>query len=215
MNTSQPLILTAALVCAGFAFASPAYAQAPWTTVPGACASTDNNFYSGTPSRDFPVARFRVPGGAFAFNGFHDGHIAVLCSVDNPRDTTSLLRWNQLQVTYRDPDGRGRPGEIGSEYQAYVELVRVSKTTGAWSRIAVFDSNVQCAPPTSCAADNTIKRFTVPFTHTFDFTNYAYAVYGRLHRALATFSLSPALYQLRLQAAPLVSLPTAPIGILQ
>ena len=211
MTTSRPLILAATLLCAGFAFASPVYAQAPWTTVPGACASTDNNFYIGTPSRDLPVVRFRVPGGAFAFNGFHDGHIAVICSVDNPRDTTSVRRWNQLQVTYI----QAALGQPGSEYQAYVELVRVSKTTGAWSRIAVFDSNLQCAPPTSCAADNTIKHFTVPFTHTFDFTNYAYAVYGRLHRALATFSLSPALYQLRLQAAPLVVVPTAPIGALQ
>jgi hypothetical protein len=106
---------------------SPAYAQGPWSALPGSCASTDNNFYNGTPSNDYPVARFRVPGGSIAFNGFHDGYIAVICSVDNPRNSgTVFSRWDQLQVTYRDPDGMGLPGQKGSEYQAYVELVRAS-----------------------------------------------------------------------------------------
>jgi hypothetical protein len=155
------------------------------------------------------VARFRVPGGSIAFNGFHDGYIAVICSVDNPRNAgTVFSRWNQLQVTYRDPDGMGLPGQKGSEYQAYVELVRVSKTTGTWEKITSFDSNLQCAGgPSLCQADNTTKNFTVNFSHTFDFDNYAYAVYGRLYRALATFSLTPVIYQLRLQAAPIVVQP--------
>jgi hypothetical protein len=47
----------------------------------------------------------------------------------------------------------------------------------------------------------------VNFSHTFDFDNYAYAVYGRLYRALATFSLTPVIYQLRLQAEPIVVQP--------
>jgi hypothetical protein len=51
----------------------------------------------------------------------------------------------------------------------------------------------------------------VNFSHTFDFDNYAYAVYGRLYRALATFSLTPVIYQLRLQAAPIVLQP-APVA---
>ena len=93
-------------------------------------------------------------------------------------------RWNQLQVTYRDPDGMGLPGQKGSEYQAYVELVRVSKTTGTWEKIASFDSNLQCAGgPSLCQADNTTKNFTVDFSHTFDFDNYAYA--RRLRAALS------------------------------
>ena len=138
---------------------SPAYAQAPWSALPGSCASTDNNFYSGTPSNDYPVARFRVPGGSIAFNGFHDGYIAVICSVDNPRDAgTVLSRWNQLQVTYRDPDGMGLPGQKGSEYQAYVELVRVSKTTGTWEKITSFDSNLQCAGGPGLARPTTRPR---------------------------------------------------------
>jgi hypothetical protein len=185
-----------------------AHGQQPWSALPGGCASTDNNFYLGVPSSDFPVARFKVPGGSIEFNGFHDGYVAFICNVDNPRlgsITSNIQLWNQLQVTYRDPDGLQKLNGFGTEYQAYVELVRVSKATGAWSRIAVFDSNLQCSgTTTSCQGDNTIKSIDVPFTHSFDFANYAYAVYARLYRALATFSLSPAIYQLRLEAAPSV-----------
>jgi hypothetical protein len=52
--------------------------------------------------------------------------------------------------------------------------VRVSKTTGTWEKITSFDSNLQCAGGSSlCQADNTTKNFTVNFSHTFDFDNYA------------------------------------------
>jgi hypothetical protein len=209
MRTFANLISAVAVCLIPGGLVSPVYAQGPWSALPGSCASTDNNFYNGTPSNDYPVARFRVPGGSLAFNGFHDGYIAVICTVDNPRVAATVTnRWNQLQVTYRDPDGMGLPGQKGSEYQAYVELVRVSKTTGTWGRITSFDSNLQCAGgPSLCQADNTTKTFTVTFSHTFDFDNYAYAVYGRLYRALATFSLTPVIYQLRLQGAPAVVQP--------
>ena len=209
-NVTATMLGVLALVGVVGGLVSPAYAQGPWSALPGSCASTDNNFHNGTPSNDFPVARFRVPGGSIAFNGFHDGYIAVICSVDNPRVAGIVLsRWNQLQVTYRDPDGMGLPGQQGSEYQAYVELVRVAKTTGVWEKITSFDSNLQCAGgPGLCQADNTIKTFTVSFSHTFDFDNYAYAVYGRLFRALATFSLTPVIYQLRLAGpGPIVMQP--------
>lgn len=195
-----------ALVCGGIV--QQVHAQQPWSALPGGCVSTDNNFHIGPSSTDYPVARFRVPGGALTHNGFHDGYIAVICNVDNPRDssTTATQKWNQLQVTYRDPDGlQGLQGK-GTEYQAYVELVRVSKATGAWSRIATFDSNLQCAG-TSCQGSNDVNNIVVPFTHTFDFNNYAYAVYGRLYRGIAIYNLRPALYQLRLQAQPVITFP--------
>ena len=212
-------LISAVVVCLVLGgLVSPAYAQAPWSALPGSCASTDNNFHNGTAERplsnDYPVARFRVPGGSIAFNGLHEGYIAVICSVDNPREAGIVFsRWNQLQVTYRDPDGMGLPGQPGAEYQAYVELVRVSKTTGTWGKITSFDSNLQCAGgPSLCQADNTTKNFTVNFSHAFDFDNYAYAVYGRLYRALATFSLTPVIYQVRLQAAaPIVVVQPGPV----
>ena len=138
----RTILLLTATALAG-AVAPMAQAQAPWSALPGGCASTDNNFYNGVPSSDFPVARYRTPGGAFAFNGFHDGDIAVICNVDNPRFTSTVVAnqvWNRLQVTYRDPDGLGNPGQHGSEYQAFVQLTRVSKTTGAWSSIATHEA---------------------------------------------------------------------------
>jgi hypothetical protein len=206
MRTATRIFSVAVTLLVG-GMAVPAYAQQPWSSMPAACASTDNNFHNGPASNDYPTARFRVPGGAFAFNRFHDGYIAVVCNVDNPRDssTNPLTKWNQLQVTYRDPDGLQRLGGYGTEYQAYVELVRVHKLTGGWSRIASFDSNLACQG--TCIADNTIHSYAANFNHTFDFNNYTYAVYARLYRALATWSLSPAIYQLRLQAAPIVTQP--------
>jgi hypothetical protein len=66
-----------------------------------------------------------------------------------------------------------------------VELVRVSKTTGALSIIASFDSNRLCSgDSTSCQGSNPDREIVVPFTHTFDFNNSAYAVYGRLFRGI-------------------------------
>jgi hypothetical protein len=203
-NGEKQMRMTELLAAAALLGAVPlAQAQAPWSALPGGCGSTDNNFYSGAPSSTYPVVRYKTPGGALAFNGFHDGYIAVNCNVDNPRFTATGLvpTWNKLQVTYRDPDGLGNPGQQGSEYQAYVQLVRVSKTTGALASIVTFDSNLQCAQGTACVADNSVRSIGVPFAHTFDFNNYAYAVYVRLYRALATFSLSPAVYQVRLEAA--------------
>jgi hypothetical protein len=206
MRTSPHIVFVAVLTLFVVGMSGAAFAQQPWSAMPGACASTDNNFYNGVPSADFPVARFITPGGSFTFNRFHDGYIAVLCAVDNPR-YSGTQRWNELQVTYKDPDGLRTIEDYGLLHQAYVELVRVSKTTGAWSLVARFDSNLQCQPtPTSsCGGNNAVKTFTVPFTHTFDFVNYTYAVYGRLYRGFSTLSARAQLYQLRLQAAPVVS----------
>ena len=205
MRTSTQIVFAVFVIIAGGVH--PAHAQQPWSVMPGACASTENNFYSGTPSLDYPVARFITPGGSLTFNQLHDGHIAVLCALDNPR-YSGAQRWNQLQVTYRDPDGF-----LGTLYQAYVELVRVSKTTGTWASIARFDSDVQSHTiPTANASDlrvafdNRVKTAARSFTHTFDFVNYTYAVYARLYRELP--NNAPQLFQLRLQAAAVVEPPT-------
>jgi hypothetical protein len=80
--------------------------------------------------RIYRSARFITPGGSLTFNGFHQGYIAVLCTVDNPR-YHGTQRWNQLHVTYRDPDGLRTLEGYGLDYQVYVELVRISKATGA------------------------------------------------------------------------------------
>lgn len=204
MRLTRPTILIAAVTVVIGGVARPAHAQQPWSALAGTCAATDNNFFSGAPSADLPVARFISPGGSLTFNRFHQGYIAVLCTVDNPR-YKGTQRWNQLHVTYRDPDGLRTIEDYGLNYQVYVELVRMSKVTGALSRIAQFDSNLQCqqTPTTSCYGDNAVKTFAVTFTHTFDFNNYAYAVHARLYRGQVSFL--PQIYQLRLQSVALTT----------
>ena len=199
MKAVARVISVAAVLILG-GIVSPAIAQ-DWSALPGGRASTDNNFYSGTPSSSLPVARHFTPGGSITFNAFHTGYIAVVCNVTNPRDFNQSPGWNQLQVTYRDPDGLQGLQGAGLEYQAYVELVRVSKITGVASVIAKYDSNLLCAGDTeSCHGSNDVKNIVVPFSHNFDFENYAYAVYGRLYLGVSIFGLKPALYQVRLQS---------------
>ncbi len=183
--------LTAVLLC----LSSSALAQ-NWGTVVGACAGTDNNYSIKPPSVDYPVARFATPGGTFTFNAFHDGYIAVHCPVLSSLPSPA---WNQLMVTYTDPDGlQGLQGR-GTEYQTVAELVRVSKVTGALASIAKFDSNLQCQGSVNCQANTNVKTYSLGFSHSFDFNNYTYVVYVRLYRALATFGLRPAAYQVSLQ----------------
>ena len=87
---------------------------------PGARARTIISTTELLPSSSYPVARFKVPGGSFTFNAFHEGYIAIVCNVDNPRvssNTPALQLWNQLQVTYTDPDGLQKLNGFGTEYK--------------------------------------------------------------------------------------------------
>lgn len=58
MQLTRHTILSAAVTMAIGGFAGPAHAQQPWSAVVGACASTDNNFFSGTPSANLPLSPF-------------------------------------------------------------------------------------------------------------------------------------------------------------
>ena len=89
MKAVARVISVAAVLILG-GIVSPVFAQ-DWSALPGGCASTDNNFYSGTPSSSLPVARHFTPGGSITFNAFHTGYIAVVCNVTNPRDFNQSL----------------------------------------------------------------------------------------------------------------------------
>jgi hypothetical protein len=132
----------AAVSLAFLGMITPAAALQDWTTVSAACAGTDNNFFSGTPSAAFPVARFITPSGRLSFNGRHIGFIAVHCNVDNPRDQGTNPAWNQLEVTYIDPDGVFAPDlNFGQTHQVFVQLIQQNKSTGTLNVVAEFDSN--------------------------------------------------------------------------
>jgi hypothetical protein len=204
MNHVTTMIALATLLLTSAGLVSPAAAQQDWTASPAACASTDNNFSSGTPSADFPVVRYITPGARVAFNGLHTGYIAFHCNVDNLRDLGTDPAWNQLEITYVDPDGlqTSPPDVIGVDAQIYVALGRVEKHSGVYSDVAVFDSNLECPsaqPALECIGNNaTVRHMVKPFSHFFDFENYAYTVYGRVYR---TFSnQTPILIQMRLSA---------------
>lgn len=189
-------LLAVALAIGGLT--RPVFALQDWTAVPAGCPGTDNNFYSGAPSAAFPVARFIVPGGRLSFNASHTGYIAIVCNVDNPRDLGTNPAWDQLEVTYIDPDGVHTVDvHTGDTYQVLVQLIRVNKITGIQSVITEFNSNNDC--PLGSFCDGTaVRRMIKPLTHVFDFANYAYAVYGRLYRREAHLTVKPILIQMRL-----------------
>jgi hypothetical protein len=194
----RPMIVTAAAIAA-FLTSSVAFAAQDWTAVPAACAGTDNNFFSGTPSAALPVARFIVPGGRLSFNASHTGFIAVVCNVVNPNDLGTNPAWNQLEVTYIDPDGVHTPDvHFGASYQVVAQLIRINRITGVQDVIAEFDSNNDCLSTTSFCDGTAVRTFVKPFTHVFDFSNNAYAVFGRLFRDKVEASRKSVLIQMRL-----------------
>lgn len=105
-----------------------------------------------------------------------------------------------------------RPAATGSELPPVASqrrraikslaLGRIEKTSGVYSDVAVFDSNLECPsaqPALECIGNNaTVWRMGKPLSHTFDFEHYAYTVYGRVYRTFGY--LKPILIQLRLNA---------------
>lgn len=123
---------------------------ATWSGVASACepGSDSVGLYA------YNVAQFH-----FAANA--TGQIKTRCNVANPLDS-GVPTWTTLVVGYHDPDG------TGINYQVDAQLNRVNKSTGVSFIIKTFDSS-------SFAATGATSR-SVAFTHTFDFTNYAYFV---------------------------------------
>jgi hypothetical protein len=122
----------------------------------------------------------------------------VVCNVQNPTDLGTNPAWDQLEVTYIDPDGVHTPDvHFGSNYQVFAQLIRINRVSGIESVVSEFDSNNDCAITSFCDGTS-VRTFTKPFVHTFDFTNNAYAVYGRLFRSIVDPSQKPVLIQMRL-----------------
>lgn len=121
-------------------------------------------------------------GGQFKFSGTSTGQIKVRCQVTNPMDS-GVPAWGTLVVGYQDPDG------TGIDYQVDAQLNRVSKSSGTAFIIKTFDSSsFSTTGPTS---------HNITFTHTFDFTNYAYFVTLTVTRGDA--NQSPAVWFVQLK----------------
>jgi len=127
-----------------------------WTAVASTCAiGVDQVGDAGI---------YAITGGsAITFSDSNTGEIKTRCNVTNPLDS-GVPTWNTLTVGYQDPDG----SSPSLTYQVTVTLYRVGKSTGNYSTVAIFDSG--------SFADKVATSHSVTFSHTFDFTNYAYWV---------------------------------------
>jgi hypothetical protein len=99
--------------------------------------------------------------GIFQFAAGSTGEIRTRCTITNPLDS-GVPSWKTMTVGYVDPDG------LGTDYQVDVELERTNKSTGVTTVVKTFDS--------SSFSSTGRTSHSIAFTHTFDFTNYAYFV---------------------------------------
>jgi hypothetical protein len=121
-----------------------------WSTVASTCEP-------GSDSIGFYV----YSNGSYEFASGETGKIATRCQLNNPLDS-GVPSWKTLTGGFQDPDGRG------GDYEVQVSLERVGKSSGIHTVLVTLDSNsYSTTGPTS-------KSIT--FSHTFDFTNYAYYV---------------------------------------
>lgn len=121
-----------------------------WTTIASACQPGSS--YAGD---------YHFSAGTLNFASGITGQIVSRCNVTNPKDS-GVPGWTTMVVGYQDPDG------TGTNYQVDAQLYRVLKSTGAYGLIKTFDS--------SSFSGTGATSHSVTFTHTFDFTNYAYWV---------------------------------------
>lgn len=168
--TTKHLTTFATMLFAGLMLAAAAQAQT-WSSAASTCQP-------GVDSAGLYTFNVAI----FEFSGSNTGTIKTRCAVNNPLDS-GVPSWKTLTVGYQDPDG------TGVNYQVNAQLNRVLKSTGVSYIIKVFDS--------SSFAVNTAASRSVSFTHTFDFTNFAYFVTLSVTRADA--NQSPAVWYVQLQ----------------
>jgi hypothetical protein len=169
--TTKHLTVFATMLLGGLMLASTAAQAQSWSSAASVCQPGSDSIGSYA----FNVAKFE-------FSGSDTGTIRTRCAVTNPLDS-GTPNWKTLVVGYQDPDG------TGLNYQVDAQLDRVSKTTGTSYVIKVFDS--------SSFAVTTAASRSVPFTHTFDFVNYAYFVTLSVTRADA--NQNPAVWFVELE----------------
>src|ERR1700722_4697942 len=155
--TTKHLVVFATMLLGGLFLASTGAQAQSWSTAASVCE----------PGID-SAGLFTFNGGTFEFGGSNTGVIRTRGAVTNPLDS-GVPSWTTLVVGYQDQDG------TGLDYQVNAQLNRVSKSTGTAFVIKVFDS--------SAFATTTPTSHNVTFTHTFDFTNYAYYITLTVTRA--------------------------------
>lgn len=142
---------------AGAVLSLPVAQAQTWSSVASTCEPGSDS-----------IGFYAYSNGSLEFASFATGKVATRCPLTNPLDT-GVPSWKTLTAGFQDPDGRG------GDYEVQVSLERVAKGTGVHTIIVTLDSNSFTATgPTSKS---------VTFTHTFDFTNFAYYVLMNVSRA--------------------------------
>jgi hypothetical protein len=148
--TTNLLRVTLGMLAGGLMLMTPSASASTWSTAASVCEPGSDSIGLYT----YNVAQFM-------FSGTNTGTIKTRCTVTNPLDS-GVPAWTTLTVGYLDPDG------TGINYQVNAQLNRVNKATGVSFTIKTFDS--------SSFSTTTATSHSVTFTHTFDFTNFAYFV---------------------------------------
>ena len=121
-----------------------------WSTVASTCQPGSDS-----------IGLYQYSNGAFLFAPGETGKIATRCQVNNPLDK-GVPSWNTLTAGFQDPDGHD------GDYEVQAILERVNKSTGVHTIIVTLDSD-------QFASTQRMSQ-KVPFSHNFNFTDYAYYV---------------------------------------
>ena len=135
---------------AGVLFSLPLAQAQTWSTVASACEPGSDS-----------LGLYVYSNGSFEFVSGETGKIATRCPVNNPMDK-GVPSWKTLTVGFQDPDGRD------GVYEVQGSLERVAKSTGVHQIIVTLDSDQYVTTEKTSES--------VPFKHTFNFTDYAYYV---------------------------------------
>jgi hypothetical protein len=146
---------------AGVLLSLPLVQAQTWSTVASTCEPGSDS-----------IGLYIYSNGTFEFASGETGKISTRCQVNNPLDT-GVPSWKTLTVGYQDPDGRD------GDYEVQGSLERVAKSTGVHTIVVTLDSN-------SYVTTERTSR-SVTFTHTFDFTDYAYYVLLNVSRSDDSF----------------------------
>jgi len=139
------------MLVGGILLLAQAASAQSWTTAATACVPDESS-----------VGLYQFDDATVTINGSAptDAAVKLRCNIPSPEDVTassSPSSWNRMQVGYTDP---------GGSTEVKVQLVRVTKTTGAVWVMATFTSVTAAAP--------TVGSATI--ASAFDFTTYVYYV---------------------------------------
>jgi hypothetical protein len=135
---------------AGALLSLPVAQAQTWSSVASTCEPGSDS-----------IGLYAYSNGSFEFASGETGKIATRCALTNPMDT-GVPAWKTLTAGFQDPDGHD------GDYEIQVSLERVNKSTGVHTIIVTLDSNSYTG--TGAQSQH------IAFTHTFNFTTYAYYV---------------------------------------